>query len=425
MKRVLQISLLLNVVLLAAAGWRSRQETPLPRPLRSEVREPLQNSARWRGSSVAAHPQQPDAWSFIASADSPQFIANLRAIGCPEQTIRDIVVMQVCREYRSRLLALETEAAHAWDYTRQQSRDFWRERNEQRTDLRDEMSSKLESLFGQSWISLTTSLRGGPEWGRDPLGSLSVETRHQIREVDGKYRRELDELQQKQWTGDSDSADMASRRDLERQKHAELASILSPQELEEYLYRQSPAADYVRRKQPQAKSEAEFRAMVKLALEMEMSDATDALPGRYGLAVPDDTKREAEQRRAEFDRRLKELLGETRITERKAEEQAREAEATIAEKAQGEQRVQQELITMAAEVGVSAEDAIRFFKRMKELEPTLQASFEQVEKNLTGTAQEKQKQMEAAMKAEFEKVAVETIGEQGRAMIEKMAKKRD
>ncbi len=368
--------------------------------------------------------QQPNAWSSIAAADAEQLITNLRAIGCPEQTIRDIVVMQVCREYRNRLLAVETDDARAWDYTRQQSRDFWRERNEQRADLRDEMISKLESFFGQSWTSLTTSLRGGPEWGRDPLESFSVETRRQIRDVDAKYRRELGELQQKKWTGDLDVADMARLRDLERQKRAALASILSPQELEEYLYRQSPAADYVRRNQPQAESEAEFRAMVKVALAMEMSEATDALPGRYGLAVPDGTKSEAEKRKAEFDRRLKELLGENRIAEQKAEQQARESEAAKAANVQDEERFQQQLAAMAAEAGVSAEDAIRFYKRLKELEPTLDAKFKEMEKNLTGAPQEKQKQMQAAIKAEMEKVAVEIMGEAGRAVIEKMDKKR-
>jgi hypothetical protein len=419
MKRFLQISLLLNVVLLATAGWRSRYEPPLPRPLRGDVREPLQYSARLRGGSPAERTQRSNAWSSIASADAHQFIVNLRAIGCPDQTLRDIVVMQVCREYRNRLLALEMEAAHSWDYTRQQSRNFWRERNEQRTDLRDEMISKLESLFGQSWMSLTTSLRGGPEWGRDPLESLSIEARRQIREVDAKYRREMDELQQKTWTGDSDIADLASRRDLERQKRVELASILSPSELEEYLYRQSPAADYVRRNQPQAKSEAEFRAMVKLALELEMSEATDARPGRYGLVVPDDARREAEQRRAEFERRLKELLGETVIAERNAEEQAREAEEAKAKYAEDEQRFQQQLISTAAEVGVSAEDAKLFFKRMMELK----IKFDEMEKNLTGTPQERHKQMEAAAKAEMEKAAIETMGEKGLALIEKMTKK--
>src|SRR5207247_372145 len=93
MKRFLQISLLLNVVLLAAVGWRSRHEPLLPRPLRGEVSEALQNSARWQRSSPASRPQPSNAWSFIASAAPQQFIANLRAIGCPEQTIRDIVVM--------------------------------------------------------------------------------------------------------------------------------------------------------------------------------------------------------------------------------------------------------------------------------------------------------------------------------------------
>jgi hypothetical protein len=423
MKRVLLISVLLNVMLLAAVGWRNQHETPV-KPLRGAALEPAQQSAALQRNSPVGQLPRSKAWNFIASAEPREFIANLRAIGCPEETIRDIVVLKVCRDFRDRLLALETEAARTLDYRRQQNRDYWRERNEQRSEMRDEMISTLESLLGQSWTSLTTSLRGAPEWGRDPLESLSVETRRQIRDVDGKCRRELDELQQKKWTGELSVADMARIRDLEREKRAALANVLSPQELEEYLYRQSSAADYVRRNLPQAKSEAEFRAMVKLALEMEMSDATAGPRVRTGLDWPDDAKREAEQRKAEFDRRLKELLGETRLAEQQAEEQARAAAAEQKRKAQDEQRLQQELTTMAAEVGVSAEEAIRFYQRLKELEPTLDTKFKEMEKNLTGTPQEKQKQMQAAIQAEMERVAVEIMGEAGRALIEKMDKKR-
>ena len=59
-------------------------------------------------------------------------------------------------------------------------------------------------------------------------------------------------------------------RQLEKEKWAELARLLSPQELEEYRYRNSAAANYVRQNAPEARSEAEFRAMVRLAEEMEM-----------------------------------------------------------------------------------------------------------------------------------------------------------
>jgi hypothetical protein len=311
-----------------------------------------------------------------------------------------------------------------WDYTRQLSRDYSRDYSERQQELRDEMITSLESLMGQSWRTLTSSLLGRADWnwGTDPLEPFSLEARRKIREVDSKYRRELSELRQKRWTGEVGPEDLARLRELEREKRAALTTTLSPSALEEYKYRQSAAADYVRRNLPEAKSEDEFRTMVRLAWEMEMSETGDNLPSRYGINLPDEAQRELDQRKAEFDLRLKELLGETRITEQAAEEQAREAAAKKQQKDQDEQRMQQELLTMAAEAGVSTDDAARFFKRIKELEPTLTPKFEELERGLAGTPEEKAKQMKAAVKAEMERIAVEIMGEKGRALIDKMDK---
>src|SRR5262249_50663935 len=144
-------------------------------------------------------------------------------------------------------------------------------------DMRDEMESTLESLFGESWQQVASSVCGVPALGVDPLKSLSLEARQKIRDVEAQFRHAgMDDLTRGWFTGELDADGRAQLRKLERQKRAALAAVLSPAELEEYLYRQSPAADYVRDNLPQAKSEEEYRAMVKLALEMDMSKTLDS-----------------------------------------------------------------------------------------------------------------------------------------------------
>jgi hypothetical protein len=76
---------------------------------------------------------------------------------------------------------------------------------------------------------------------------------------------------------------------------------------------------------------------------------------------------------------------------------------------------------MAAGVGIAEADAKRFFDRLNELKPVLEPQFEEREKGLTGTDEEKRKQMDAYAKSELGKIAVEIIGEQGPALVEKMA----
>jgi hypothetical protein len=52
-------------------------------------------------------------WRQIESADYRTYIANLRAIGCPEQTIRDIIIADVHQVYEKRRRQLEPRSSAA------------------------------------------------------------------------------------------------------------------------------------------------------------------------------------------------------------------------------------------------------------------------------------------------------------------------
>jgi hypothetical protein len=300
----------------------------------------------------------------------------------------------------------------------------------------------LESLLGQDWSVLSPALLGLSEEWRDPTGFLSVEKRRQVRELDLRYDELKRDLARKGFSGRLDAEGAAQLKELERQRQTELAAMLSPQELEDYLYRKSPAADYVRQNLPEAKSESEFRAMVKVALDLEMAESPTAAAQRMGVEPGDPAVAKAEaERKATFEQRLKEVLGEARMAERQAEEELRRAEerelqaAQQAEEelrraeekklqaAQEEQSRRAQLTAMATSVGIAEADAQRFFDRIKELQPILKSKFDAMEKSLTGTDAEQRKQMDAFAKAELGKIAVETLGAKGEALIKKMAER--
>jgi hypothetical protein len=89
-----------------------------------------------------------------------------------------------------------------------------------------------------------------------------------------------------------------------------------------------------------------------------------------------------------------------------------EAEGTVRERAH--------LTELAASVGISAEDASRFFDELKQHEKVLGQRFSEMEKSLTGSAEEKQTQMRTAVEEELTKLASETLGDQGPALVHKM-----
>ena len=87
MKRLLSSSVALNCVLVAVIGYLAMQD----RGSRA--------ASINRGSHDAA---QSFDWKQIEAADYPTYIENLRAIGCPEETVRDIITADVAGLYEER-----------------------------------------------------------------------------------------------------------------------------------------------------------------------------------------------------------------------------------------------------------------------------------------------------------------------------------
>lgn len=78
------------------------------------------------------------------------------------------------------------------------------------------------------------------------------------------------------------------------------------------------------------------------------------------------------------------------------------------------------LVEVGASLGISADDAGRFFDRIKQQQSALGQKTEEMQKSLTGSPEEKQKQMRAAIQEELNKIAIETLGDKGPALVQKM-----
>jgi hypothetical protein len=110
MKLVLKLSLLSNLLLVAclicvmAQGKRGISQHPNPAPGASDA-PGIQVAASL--SPTPPVESKPFSWSHIESADYGVYVANLRGIGCPEQTIRDILTADVHGAFAPRREALE------------------------------------------------------------------------------------------------------------------------------------------------------------------------------------------------------------------------------------------------------------------------------------------------------------------------------
>lgn len=111
------------------------------------------------------------------------------------------------------------------------------------------------------------------------------------------------------------------------------------------------------------------------------------------------------------------LAEQTNLLVRLAEQQgAPEDEGTMRERAR--------LAQVGASLGITAEATGRFFDRVQEQQDALVQKFEEMQKSLAGTPEEKRRQMQAVMQEELSKLAIETLGDKGPALVQKMAERK-
>jgi len=248
MRTIIVASLGLNAVLLGALALVSvRQPTPSKTPAESAPPEPVQivpKRERPAQKSTAIANLASLRWSQLESSDYHQYMANLRGVGCPEETIRDLIIAEVDKMFAPRFAALAGES---------QTFQHWRRRSKasetlvtQLRALQDERKALLRELLGiddgpyAKWANADVARL--QEEGK--YAFLSAEKQAQVRAIMEKYQKQIDSGQNGRDGFSISGGDEAKR--LREQRQQELAQVLSPEELKEMSLRDSNAADSVR-----------------------------------------------------------------------------------------------------------------------------------------------------------------------------------
>lgn len=186
-------------------------------------------------------------WSTIESEDYAEYIANLRRIGCPEETVRDIILADVRKLYARRRAAI-TPPPRDFEY--------WRAPEERSTAAEDReeaeaLAAQLIALDREERALVQSLLGVSPEAiARGDLGPAP----ERLREVAFlpperglAVARALDALDERareiEFAGGDPAAALAA---LDAQRRDTLAGLLTPAELLEYDLRHSPIAEELR-----------------------------------------------------------------------------------------------------------------------------------------------------------------------------------
>jgi hypothetical protein len=239
------ISLAVNVVLVGL--WLGLRQHPLAGSLSVPTSLDPPNAEAGRSNVVVR--RQRFSWQEVESPDYPTYVANLRNIGCPEQTIRDIIIADVNALYsRRRALELVTPEQQWW--RTEPDTNVLQLAVEKSRALDDERRALLTRLLGSGWesgdlVSLPRPSHQGVILDGPVLGALSAETKQSIQEIndrsEGRMQAYLDAARQQGKT--PDPVELAR---LRQQTRDELAHVLAPAQLEEFLLRYSQYANNLR-----------------------------------------------------------------------------------------------------------------------------------------------------------------------------------
>jgi hypothetical protein len=186
-------------------------------------------------------------WEQIESTNYVIFVKNLRAVGCPEQTIRDIILAEVNRIYTRRRLEEVDYPNYQW----------WR--SEPETSVVQAASDKLEAIEADRRRVLDLLL--GPGWDRKNneviaagggitltgpiLGDLPLYMKNAVLTIAARAQLKIEAYQAEQ-TRQNKPVDPMLMVRLREEPLLQLASVLSPAQYEEYALRYSPGAQQLR-----------------------------------------------------------------------------------------------------------------------------------------------------------------------------------
>src|SRR5688572_3138999 len=252
-------------------------------------------------------------WRIVESEDYKKYIANLRAIGCPEETIRDIIIADVNKLFEARKRELTGSSTNKFQYWKTGNffTDMFNEEKLQKhRQLAKEKQELLKELLGVE-VAEKPDIMGGMNPYESLLDFLPAERQTALMNLEQDFAAKT----MKRLKDARNNPNFM--RELQAEKDAELAKILSPQEKEDYDLRMSQTAMVMRMSMGDFEpNEQEFRDIFKARKKF---DDEFGVMGSAATKPEERERREAAQK--ELDDNVKSILGEDRFREYKYDQE--------------------------------------------------------------------------------------------------------
>lgn len=281
-----------------------------------------------RAAADGAKPAQSFDWQAVESADYRKYIANLRAIGCPEETIRDIIIADVNKLFESRKQALKAKTGKKYEY--------WKAGN-MFAGFVDEEKIKATQELNRERRALLKELLGVEPEEKPDVSALAGPFESMLDFLPSNKQTEVTELMQKFQAkimkglsgGTPDADDLKNMVKVRKEMETELGKLLTPQELEDYHLRLSDTSMLMRMQLATFEpNEQEFKDIFKLRKQFD-----DEYPLMLGGSLDKEEQAKKKLAEQELNAGIKGVLGEARYAEyERGQDSAYQGIAKTAEK---------------------------------------------------------------------------------------------
>jgi len=342
--------------------------------------------------TVSAREANPASWKDLETDDLKELIRRLRAVGCPEETVQDIILAEVNRRYASRTTQIWPDRLAVkpfWETTKQDPAEQKknRERMRQERAMREEKSALLVDLLGVDPEKERRKAEGGEEW--QDWSQRRVDFLPEAkREAASKYLDEFEDKMQDFYArnrGMYDSQYRAELRQLEAERLQGLAQFLTPEELREYELRQTQLANQL------------SHDLRGLTLTRDQYEAIYDIRTKYGDSIFNYGDVETKDARDKVQETQKALKGEIA---------AALGPAMGKEYERAQDYSYQELVRLAKRSDLPADTAARVY----EVKEAAEASVKQIQGNQDLTPEKRQEALRQ-IQAETENTVKTTLGE--------------
>jgi hypothetical protein len=225
--------LVVNILLSGLLVWNIYARSPAASIGSESVQAPLRDSSHSPTNSPPPRIIQParesvTAFLSVYSARPSEFVSNLRRVGCPEETVKDILVAEMNRRFRAQEDVLRPKPADhvPWGWSPKTSEAKLLERRQQAAAIAREKEATLRGALGYDvHVPMPIyAMTVGDRRFQETVESMPANVRQVAYQLQEQYWSGVEQLRART-QGFWEPADVEELKELKRERSAALEAL--------------------------------------------------------------------------------------------------------------------------------------------------------------------------------------------------------